>query len=73
MRENGFVKMFDIQRGFGFIRRSGALDCFFHVNQVGDGIAIESIEVGAAVEFEVIPGRDGRSHAANLVLLQVGN
>ena len=74
MRERGIIKLFNSEKGYGFIRRpDNGVDEFFHINQVGNGIAEESIEIGAAVEFEVIPGRDGRSHAANLTLCEGGN
>lgn len=74
MREQGIVKMFDPQKGFGFIRRGGAGDVFFHVNQMGDTIGADDIEVGAAVEFEVVADRkdSARFRAINLTL-QGGN
>jgi len=54
----GTVKFFNNEKGYGFIAREGAEDVFVHFsNIVGDGY--KSLEEGQAVEFEVGPGRKG--------------
>jgi cold shock CspA family protein len=62
MRERGEVKMFNEERGFGFIAPdSGQKDVFFHVRGF-----IRQTRVpcrGDIVEFEVAEGRDGRIQA----------
>jgi len=49
----GKVKMFNEQRGFGFIRPDdGGADIFFHVSALRDG---DEISEGKAVNFETGP------------------
>jgi cold shock protein len=59
----GKIKMFQVDRGFGFIQPdAGGADVFFHVSSVrkGDG----EIEPGAPVTFEVgVDERSGRPRA----------
>jgi CspA family cold shock protein len=53
----GKVKMFNEDRGFGFIRPdSGDADIFFHVSALREG---DEIAVGRAVTFEA--GTDPKS------------
>ena len=48
----GTVKMFNSEKGFGFIRTEEGKDVFFHwSNLVIDGF--KTAEAGEAVEFEV--------------------
>jgi CspA family cold shock protein len=47
----GKIKMFNEDRGFGFIKPDdGSADVFFHVSVLRDG---DEIAVGAAVKFEI--------------------
>ena len=53
----GKVKMFNEQRGFGFIRPDdGGADIFFHVSALQEG---DEITEGKAVNFET--GQDPKS------------
>lgn len=62
----GVVASWDDHKGYGTVRddETGA-EHFFHCTQIADGT--RSVEEGAAVEFEVVPGRLGRWEAARLV------
>ena len=58
----GKIKMFNQDRGFGFITPDdGAADTFFHVTALKDG---EEIVPGVAVKFEIgTDPKSGRSRA----------
>ncbi|HSX57984.1 MAG TPA: cold shock domain-containing protein [Candidatus Saccharimonadales bacterium] len=57
---NGTVKT-KTEKGFGFISREGEdKDLFFHSNDL-DGVTFDELQVGAAVEFEVVQGDKGPS------------
>ena len=51
----GKVKFFDADRGFGFISSEGRDDVFVHVSNLQPGTT--ALAEGAAVEFELGPGR----------------
>ncbi len=52
-RENGTVKWFNDQKGFGFIKREQGDDLFVHKNSIeSNGRA--TIKENDAVEFEVV-------------------
>lgn len=56
--QNGTVKFFNNEKGYGFISREGEEDVFVHFSNIsGDGY--KTLEEGQAVEFEVGPGRKG--------------
>lgn len=59
---SGVVATFDEARGIGMIETADATQYFFHCTQIANGT--RSIETGAAVTFEVRPGRLGRWEAA---------
>ena len=64
---NGTVKWFNAEKGFGFIEVEGGNDVFVHfsaINQEG----YKSLEEGQSVEFEVVEGDRG-PQAANVVKL----
>ena len=64
---NGTVKWFNAEKGFGFIEVEGENDVFVHfsaINQEG----YKSLEEGQSVEFEVVEGDRG-PQAANVVKL----
>jgi len=54
----GTVKFFNNEKGYGFISREGAEDVFVHFSNIS-GEGYKSLEEGQAVEFEVGPGRKG--------------
>lgn len=62
--EQGKVKFFNAEKGFGFIEREGQEDVFVHFSAIqSDGY--KSLEDGQAVEFEVEEGDRGLQ-AANV-------
>jgi CspA family cold shock protein len=60
----GTVKLFNAEKGFGFISREGGEDVFVHFSAIqADGY--KTLEDGQRVEFDVQPGRKGEE-AANV-------
>ena len=58
MKQQGKVKWFNQQKGFGFITTEDGQDVFVHFSGiVGDGF--KSLDDGADVEFEVVDGPRG--------------
>jgi len=67
MREQGTVKWFNNEKGYGFISRESGDDVFVHHSTIqGDGF--KSLDEGASVEFNVTSGPKGLQ-AANVVKL----
>ena len=65
----GTVKFFNYERGFGFIDPGdGSKDAFVHISAV-ERAGISSLSEGQRVEYELQPGRDGKSSAENLKLV----
>ncbi len=65
---NGTVKWFDASRGFGFITPDeGGKDAFVHISAL-ESAGISGLDEGQRVEYELEPGRDGKSSAGNLRL-----
>ena len=58
----GRVSTFDEHRGLGEITAGDGEVFPFHCTAIADGT--RSIQVGAEVQFEVVPGRLGRWEAA---------
>ncbi|MCE5801850.1 cold-shock protein [Staphylococcus pseudintermedius] len=62
---NGTVKWFNAEKGFGFIERENDDDVFVHFSAiVGDGY--KSLEEGQNVDFDIVEGERG-AQAANVV------
>jgi len=67
MREQGTVKWFNNEKGYGFISRESGDDVFVHHSTIqGDGF--KSLDEGASVEFDVTSGPKGLQ-AANVIKL----
>ena len=64
MREEGTVKWFNSEKGYGFIQRDSGEDVFVHYSAIiGDGY--RSLEEGTRVSFVVQTGQKGLQ-AANV-------
>ena len=62
--EQGKVKWFNAEKGFGFIEREGGDDVFVHFSAI-QSEGFKSLEEGQAVEFDVTEGSRG-PQAANV-------
>lgn len=62
----GKVKWFNAEKGYGFIEQEGNKeDLFVHFSEIQmDGF--KTLEEGAAVEFDVTVGRNGKDQASNV-------
>ena len=64
----GTVKWFNPEKGYGFISQEGGEDLFVHWSEIQmDGY--KTLDEGAAVEFEVTEGDNGKLQASNVVKL----
>ena len=62
--QNGKVKWFNNEKGFGFIEVEGGEDVFVHFSAINsDGF--KSLEEGQEVSFEIVEGNRG-PQAANV-------
>ncbi len=65
----GTVKWFNPTKGYGFIEPSdGSKDAFVHISAV-EQAELTTLNEGQKVEFELVPGQDGKSSAENIVVL----
>ncbi len=65
----GTVKWFNSAKGFGFIEpEDGSKDAFVHISAM-ERAGISSLDEGQKVEYELQPGRNGKSSAENLKLV----
>jgi CspA family cold shock protein len=66
----GTVKWFNPTKGYGFIEPAeGDKDVFVHISAV-EKAGLQSLSEGQKVEFELVPGRDGRTAADNLSVVE---
>ena len=65
--EQGKVKWFNGEKGFGFIAVDGKDDVFVHFSAI-QGEGFKTLEEGQDVEFEIVDGNRG-PQAANVVKL----
>ncbi|MCP2259171.1 cold shock protein (beta-ribbon, CspA family) [Streptoalloteichus tenebrarius] len=56
--EQGIVKWFNAEKGFGFISRDNGADVFVHYSEIQGG-GFRSLEENQRVEFEVTQGAKG--------------
>ena len=65
----GIVKFFNVNKGFGFIQpEDGSKDAFVHVSAV-EQAGLRSLSEGQKVSYELRPGKNGKSSAENLKLV----
>lgn len=56
--QQGTVKWFNAEKGYGFIQTEGGQDVFVHFSAIqGDGF--KSLDEGQRVSFEVVEGNRG--------------
>ena len=58
MKEQGTVKWFNNEKGYGFISRDSGDDVFVHHSAI-QGEGFKSLNEGDSVEFEVVSGPKG--------------
>ncbi|MEZ4695294.1 MAG: cold shock domain-containing protein [Rhodothermales bacterium] len=66
-REQGTVKWFNAQKGYGFIARQSGADVFVHYSQIQSN-GFRSLDEGQTVEFSVSVGDKG-PHAQEVKVL----
>ncbi|MCG8548560.1 MAG: cold-shock protein [Alphaproteobacteria bacterium] len=65
----GTVKWFNPTKGYGFIEpEEGGKDVFVHISAL-ERAGISTINEGQKVEYELAPGRDGKTAAENIKVL----
>lgn len=65
----GTVKFFNATKGFGFIEpEDGTRDTFVHISAV-ERAGLSSLSEGQKVSYDIQPGQNGKSSAANLRLV----
>lgn len=65
----GTVKWFNPTKGFGFIQPdNGGADAFVHISAV-ERAGLHSLNEGQRVQYEIVAGRNGKSSAENLTLV----
>ncbi len=64
LAEQGTVKWFSNEKGYGFISREGAEDVFVHFSAI-QAEGYKTLDEGQTVEFEIVDGPKGKQ-AANV-------
>jgi CspA family cold shock protein len=67
MREQGTVKWFNNEKGYGFISRNSGDDVFVHHSAI-QGAGFKSLNEGDSIEFDIAKGPKGLQ-AQNVVKL----
>ena len=66
----GTVKFFNSAKGFGFIEpEDGSKDAFVHISAV-EQAGLSTLNEGQKVSYELEAGRDGKSSAANISVIE---
>ncbi len=64
---SGTVKWFNPIKGFGFIQPDdGSKDAFVHISAV-ERAGLSGLREGQKVEYDLVPGRNGKASAENLI------
>ncbi len=65
----GTVKWFNPTKGFGFIEpEDGSNDAFVHIS-ADERAGLSTLNEGQKVSYDLEPGRDGKSAAENLSII----
>ena len=65
----GTVKWFNAAKGYGFVEPSdGGKDVFLHISAL-EQAGMGPVDEGQKIEYELVPGRDGRTAAGNVKAL----
>ena len=66
----GTVKWFKQTKGYGFIEPDdGSKDAFVHISAV-EKAGLSTLNEGQKVEFELVPGQNGKSSAENITIVE---
>ncbi len=66
----GTVKFFNPIKGFGFIEpEDGSNDAFVHISAV-ENAGLSALSEGQKVSYELQPGKNGKSSAENLSVIE---
>ena len=65
---NGTVKWFNSEKGYGFITAESGEDVFVHFSAI-TGEGFKTLDEGAAVVFDITTGQNGKLQASNVTKL----
>ncbi|MBT3361605.1 MAG: cold-shock protein [Rhodospirillales bacterium] len=66
----GTIKWFNPTKGFGFVEPDdGSRDAFVHISAV-ERAGLTTLQEGQKIEYELVPGRDGRSAADDIKVVE---
>ncbi len=66
----GTVKWFNMGKGYGFIEpEDSSKDVFVHISAV-ESAGLNSLSEGQKVSYELQPGKNGKSSAENLSVIE---